>query len=361
MRAGRGKNSGFRNLLTEFEMWQLEIDNKAEKAAYWYSKLLHQYIREGAKEKIGYLIDEFKKVVSVDLYDSDKHLITTLPSSQIVEYLILLDKRYDALKIMHPRKFNREIQKFEAIIGREFINLKMRVPGSTNFTPSLAHRIIKAMNYKDVREKVYPRIARFLELKTCVYCNANFTISASDGNGYYELDHWKPKTLYPYLSTSFYNLQPCCSSCNRRKSNDDREYFHLWNGTHRKQGDVIGVNLTRKSIVLYKVTHHTEDLVPVFYSAKRKYTPMRNVMQERLHIEERYKEHLDIAEEVIWRSMAYNPSMLKSLRKSFSRVVPSNADVNRFIIGTYSKRKDVHKRPLTLLRQNIARQLGLLK
>lgn len=361
MRAGRGKNSGFRNLLTGYDMWQLEIDNKAEKAAHWYSKLLHQYIRKDAKEKIGDLIDDFNKVTSVDLYDSDKHLITTLPSSQIVEYLNLLDKRYDALTIMHPRKFNREIQKFEAVIERRFINLKMIKSGDTNLTPSLAHRIITVMNYKNVREKVYPGIARFLELKTCVYCNANFTISASDGNGYYELDHWKPKTLYPYLCTSFYNLQPCCSSCNRRKSNDDREYFHLWNGTHRKQGDVIGVNLTRKSIVLYKVTHHAEDLVPVFYSSKRKYAPMRNVMQERLHIEERYYEHLDIAEEVIWRSMAYNPSMLKSLRESVSKIVPSNADVNRFIIGTYSNRKDVHKRPLTLLRQNIARQLGLLK
>lgn len=360
VRAERGKNSGFKNLLTEYEMWQLEIDNKAEKAAHRYSKLLHQYIREGAKEKISDLIGDFNKVTSVDLYNSGKY-IATLPSSKIVDYLILLDKRYDALKIMHPRKFNREINKFEAIIGREYINLKMKVLGSTILTPSLAHRIIKAMNYKDVREKVYPRIARFLELKTCVYCNANFTISASDGNGYYELDHWKPKTSYPYLSTSFYNLQPCCSSCNRRKSNDDREYFHLWNGTHRKYGDVIGVNLTRKSIVLYKVTHHVDDLVPVFYSAKRKYSPMRNVMQDRLHIEERYKEHLDIAEEVIWRSMAYNPSMINSLRKSVSKVVPSNADVNRFIIGTYSKRKDVHKRPLTLLRQNIARQLGLLK
>ena len=342
-------------------MWQLEIDNKAERAAHLYSMLLHQYIRKGAKEKISDLIGEFTKVTSVKLYDSENKFIANLSSSKIIGYLNLLNKRYDALTIVHPRKFQRDIQKFEAIIGRRFINLKMKMPGSANYTPSLAHRIIKAMNYNDVREKVYPRIARFLELKTCVYCNANFTISASDGNGYYELDHWKPKTLYPYLSTSFYNLQPCCSSCNRRKSNDDRGYFHLWDDTHRKHRDVIGVNLTRKSIILFKLFHHVEDLVPVFYSTKRKYVPMRNVMQERLHIEERYKEHMDIAEEVIWRSMAYNPSMMQSLRASISKVVPSNADINRFIIGTYSKREDIHKRPLTLLRQNIARQLGLLK
>ncbi|TCL67476.1 hypothetical protein EV196_10232 [Mariniflexile fucanivorans] len=29
-----------------------------------------------------------------------------------------------------------------------------------------------------------------------------------------ELDHYYPKSLYPYFGVSFYNLIPSCQSCN---------------------------------------------------------------------------------------------------------------------------------------------------
>ena len=102
------------------------------------------------------------------------------------------------------------------------------------------------MDYKGVREKVFPDYVRnnALDIKTCVYCNAQFAITAETEpaqtpamikkrgkrkgrkpnprpavlRANYELDHNMPKSLYPYLCTNFYNLLPCCSSCNRHKS-----------------------------------------------------------------------------------------------------------------------------------------------
>ena len=37
----------------------------------------------------------------------------------------------------------------------------------------------------------------------------------------FELDHFFPKSDYPYLSHSIFNLIPVCGVCNRRKSNGD--------------------------------------------------------------------------------------------------------------------------------------------
>lgn len=50
-------------------------------------------------------------------------------------------------------------------------------------------------------------------------------MASKNGNGYYDLDHGKPKAKYPYLCTSFFNLQPACPSCNRKKSDDVKKEF----------------------------------------------------------------------------------------------------------------------------------------
>lgn len=340
-------------------MKQIYIDEKIECCAQWYAKLIRRLIRKNAKKRIQKLTDKFKNYKTIKIYNSSKNAFEPISRNACVKYLERLDKRYDALKTMHPNNFYKEIRKFEDIISRTKINGKMNIDGSKK--DSLASQIIKALNYKEIRNEIYPRIARFLELKTCVYCNANFTISAEKNLGFFELDHWKPKTLYPYLSTSFFNLQPCCSPCNRRKSDDDEEYFCLWTDNPYASTDIFNVNLTRKSIIIYRMTHNRNDLIPEFYIKKQKYTKMLAVMQQRLHIEERYKEHLDVAEEIIWRSMVYNLSMKKALRKSFSKISTSDSEFHRFILGTYNDLDDVHKRPLTIFRQNIAKRIGLIR
>lgn len=38
----------------------------------------------------------------------------------------------------------------------------------------------------------------------------------------------------------------------------------------------------------------------------------------------------------------------------------SSQDVKRFILGTFDSHEDVHKRPLTKLVQDVAKQLGII-
>lgn len=55
-----------------------------------------------------------------------------------------------------------------------------------------------------------------LGLKVCPYCNRNYItpIYSQEGKMRGDLDHFYPKSRYPYLSMSIYNLVPCCKSCN---------------------------------------------------------------------------------------------------------------------------------------------------
>ncbi|MYM96927.1 HNH endonuclease domain-containing protein [Duganella vulcania] len=61
-------------------------------------------------------------------------------------------------------------------------------------------------------------------LFSCPYCNLNkITITdmskskEEDPTAYLDLDHFFPKSRYPYFAVSFYNLVPSCHDCNSRE------------------------------------------------------------------------------------------------------------------------------------------------
>ena len=58
-----------------------------------------------------------------------------------------------------------------------------------------------------------PALRQEFEQK-CVYCRAPDGPKGLDGFG---VDHYRPKSLFPTLRTTYTNLFYCCNQCNRRK------------------------------------------------------------------------------------------------------------------------------------------------
>lgn len=291
-----------------------------------------------------------------------------LSNDHVHRYIDLAVREYEDLLILHPTELIRKIADFEAIISRNQINRKIfgREDAVLN---SLSSRIVEAMGYQTIRDEVYPKYVRKMGIKTCVYCNANYAITDKGGNGYYDLDHWKPKSLYPYLCTSFYNLQVSCPSCNRRKSGSDQyEFFQLWNDQTDHCEEVFRFGLNHGSVARYWITHQSQDEYVRFMSADSRYKKMKDDMEERLHIEDRYKEHNDVTEEIFWKAKVYNPSFLASLHsgldteKSAGKGVSlpiCRGDIYRFILGTYVMPEQIHLRPLSKMIQDVAKELKI--
>lgn len=67
--------------------------------------------------------------------------------------------------------------------------------------------------------------AEKLGVTVCPYCNRSyiFTVKkdARNGKARPQYDHFFPKSIYPYLALSMYNLIPSCAVCNGGKSNVD--------------------------------------------------------------------------------------------------------------------------------------------
>lgn len=243
---------------------------------------------------------------------------SVLSNDDVRSYIDLAVQKYENLLISHPTEFLRIITDFESIIKSNQINRKI-IGGGGAVLDSLSSRIVDAMGYQTIRDEVFPKYVRKLGIKTCVYCNANYAITDKDGNGYYDLDHWKPKSLYPYLCTSFYNLQVSCPSCNRRKSDSDQyEFFQLWNDQTDHSEEVLKFGLNHGNVARYWITHQSQKEYVRFLSADSRYAKMRADMEERLHIEERYEEHNDVTEEIFWKAKVYNSSFLASLHRGLN-------------------------------------------
>lgn len=163
---------------------------------------------------------------------------------EYAEYIQFIIDTYTDINKLQPWNYPVFISKMETILKKEQLKAIVKISKQKPYT--FADLIIKAMDYKGIREKVYPDYVRneAIGIKTCVYCNAQYAITAETEapissaflkkrgkskrasiqsrsavlRANYELDHNLPKSIYPYLCTNFYNLIPCCSSCNKHKS-----------------------------------------------------------------------------------------------------------------------------------------------
>lgn len=341
-------------------MVQLEITQDVEDLAKEYRKSLKEKkSAEDVKTELRGILTIIPRGVALMLKPPYRGgMLTPIAYNDIRDYVDRVIKRYDGLLLMHPKGFNREIQRFEKIISKDRINWKLVYTGAVH--ESLAEMIIKALDYDLVRKEIYPNIARALNIKSCVYCNANYAITDEEGRGYYELDHWKPKSKYPYLSTSFYNLQVSCPSCNRRKSsNDEKKFFRLWAEKGQGNRKAFKFFISQKNIALYWIKRDPKVINLELKPEKLRNQKMLEDSENTLHISSKYKELNDEAEEVLWKAKAYNRGFYESLIGGLPKLLMSESDRKRFILGTYSKLEDVHKRPLTLMKQDVARCAGL--
>jgi hypothetical protein len=267
----------------------------------------------------------------------------------------------DRFVLMFPNEF-------ENVYKNEYLNvlqdkqLRQKLCIDGDKIASLSDRLVKVMGYSEiVRREIFPTIMRQLGIKACVYCNSNYVVAGEERGTYFELDHWKPTSKYPFLSTSFYNLQPCCPHCNKRKNADNKncEYLKLYEEDSKESLDVFQFHIPESAVVLYFSAQDTSYMKVEFKAANPQYNELRNSTNEKFNIEGIYNQHIDVVEEMMWRAKFYNYSIIRSMTWLYGERYPL-VDISRFKLGTYANSDEIHKRPLTKFMQDIGRQLGII-
>ena len=93
-----------------------------------------------------------------------------------------------------------------------------------------------------------------MEIEVCPYCQRNYISSYEENNDEKttaDLDHFYPKSLYPFLALSLYNFIPSCQICNSRfKGNKDtRDSIY----PYEEGFDELGVKFKTSEEVIVKI------------------------------------------------------------------------------------------------------------
>lgn len=157
-----------------------------------------------------------------------------------IKYLDLIIDRFEHLKNLLPSKFGEYKKDFDAIMNPKRLSSSILVRSKDLPSDSLQRKelpansavfyfeIVDRMQFSSARLYLAPYMQK-IGIYTCVYCNDGNTIYSEDSEeAYYHFDHWLPKDKYPFLCICFFNLYPCCSSCNGHKLNGKKGSFQLF-------------------------------------------------------------------------------------------------------------------------------------
>ena len=200
-------------------------------------------------------------------------------------------------------------------------------------------------------------LANGLYVKTCPYCNMQYTLflqghTRTKTMAKFQFDHFYPRSKYPMLSMSLYNLIPSCASCNQGKSSGTNLSlaFHPY---HSAIKDAFRFRITNPEPLLRGVEVEVEkiEMIPLIEKAKA------DEFEKMFHVKALYQHHKDIAQDVFYRTYL---SSYYTYRKNFL-FLKDRKLLRRLMMGFYPEKEDIEKRPLAKLQQDLWEQAKGIK
>ncbi|WP_298220877.1 hypothetical protein [Flavobacterium sp.] len=193
-------------------------------------------------------------------------------------------------------------------------------------------------------------------IDTCPYCNRNYIYTTSKNKKTKpEIDHFYPKSKYPILGLSYFNLIPSCKPCNGFGAKEERDPFieGLSNPYLLNYNDFELSHKIKNIAIINPLSGKSE--IEVYF---KKSIPGH---LEVFNLKDLYELHYDHAIElIIKRNLKYSKKYREYL-SSYKGLQFSKSEIDRMILGNYALEKEQHKRPLSKMYQDIGKELGLIK
>lgn len=195
-----------------------------------------------------------------------------------------------------------------------------------------------------------------IKIDTCPYCNRNYIYTTSKNKEIKpEIDHFYPKSKYPVLALTYFNLIPSCKPCNgfgAKEAKDPRDE-DLTNPYLIKNDDFILSHKINNIAIINPLSGKSD--VEVFF---KKAIPGHLSV---FNLNELYELHHDHAIELIIKQRLKYSKKYREYLMSYDGIKYSKTEIDRMILGNYTLEKEQHKRPLSKLYQDIGKELGLIK
>lgn len=213
--------------------------------------------------------------------------------------------------------------------------------------------LVKSSNLNEPKVAYY--FFRKLNIKTCPYCNRQYTytIYSSKLSTSPEYDHFYDKSEIPILALSFYNLVPSCHTCNHIKGTAKlsvNPYFEEVKGRFIivcSQDDAAVTDPLLLKDREWKIKWKSDE----YY----KHDNIKNLGLDLL-----YAEHTDYVEEILSKVQDYSSCAKEVLVNAFQCDGRSVRDVDNFVWGPYIDVTKHSERPLSKLTHDLLEQFKII-
>lgn len=325
------------------EMRKIEIDDVIRSFADRYSTLVQTECTD-VKDKL----KELGEFVAANNPWKDE--------GAVLDYIGLLIDDYTDLLILEPKEWEAYCNKYAAVLIREPGMLTTKVNYRSNkkggfYRDKLYERILKCLQYETARLILGP-IHQKMGLKTCVYCNV-FPTMATDKDVMYQMDHFMPQSLYPFLGTCFYNLQPSCGICNGHKGKSLSDFGLYVNAEEDKElNPFLFLPKVNNQVKAYPICDEI-----LFVGKDKNVTEESKAHEEMFHIYNMYAGYRGKVTKIYKNAYKMTDSSISAFSKAFD-VAPTKRDVLAYLSDEVSlDERDIHNEPFTKLKQDTIKQL----
>lgn len=285
-------------------------------------------------------------------------------TSIVSDYINQIISDYPTILTMEPKDWN--LTKYDKILnGSNVLSAKFNyrikkkdIAGNATsyYKDQLYKRIMFCLKYEKARN-ILGEIHQEMKLKACIYCNTQPTRSANH-EVFYEMDHLKPQSFYPFLGTCFFNLQPSDSSCNKRKLANPCD-FQLYINDNKEEVSPFKFLPQITSISPEK----EQKCIEIKFVAKSGIETVESIQHRTtFHLDNLYAAYIDKVDELYKKNNKMSEGMISAYKASIG-YEPTRSELTAFLLDCPYDESRIHEDVLRKLKVDTMKQLddaGLL-
>ncbi|AFC25630.1 HNH endonuclease [Saprospira grandis] len=226
----------------------------------------------------------------------------------------------------------------------------------------------RIFSYDDYKWGAY-KLAKALKVDSCCYCNRQYTFTLGTDKEKVsrpQFDHFFPKSRYPYLALSFYNLIPSCSVCNSGLKGDVdmtlEDNVHPYKEGFEDSHSFASLPSCYEDLMGLPSTG--EQQLELYFRSFVNESKFEHRVRQNIHLfklRELYSEHRDFVQELLRLRAISSGAYFKNLMEQYDGLFQSEEEFYRLVFGNYYATEDLLKRPLAKLRRDILEELGVVR
>lgn len=176
-------------------------------------------------------------------------------------------------------------------------------------------------------------IMRKVGIRVCPYCNRQYIFTVPNGKMRPQIDHYFPKSTYPYLALSLYNMIPSCSICNMAKGSLDtyKEPILYPYEEEMGEGTSFVIKMKKECNFVRMIQGLSDDFgVDFDYNDSLKKAIVSNQIK-RLHLKELYNEHKEDVKAIIQSKYINTNDHINELLDKFPYLFSDFEDVKNLM------------------------------